>query len=143
MFSGKRQPYSIPFNPRSLVGGQVLAETPKDFNARYPRALASITMTVAGTLAQDDQLKVEIKLPALSGGGIAKTIVLASGETATSVAQKIAKALNDDAILRSYGCYANSALGVVTFYWPGLLGNNVTVVRTILVGVGTITLGNS
>lgn len=143
MFSGKRQPYLPAYNPESLVSGQVLVETPSDFLTRYARALASITITISGTLATNDQLRVSVNLPALPGGSLVKTVVLASGDTATAAAQKIAKALNDDALLRAYGCYANSLAGVVTFYWPGPLGNNVSLTQSVPVGVGVISLGNS
>ncbi|HEY9678670.1 MAG TPA: hypothetical protein V6C76_11715 [Drouetiella sp.] len=129
--------------PKSVVRGQLISETPAAFMSRYPRAFASITITISGTTANGDQLKVDINLPALPGGKISKTISLVGGDTVSSAAQKLAKAICDDATLQGYGVYANSLLGVVTLNWPGPLGNNVTITQSVVSGAETIALSNS
>lgn len=129
--------------PKSLVNGMLISEPDSKFLTRNPRAFASATITVAGSISNSDQLKVDVNLPALSGGKISKTITLTGSDTVSSAAQKLAKALNDDTVLQSYGAYANSLLGVVTFFWPGQLGNNVTLTQSVPVGAETITLGNA
>lgn len=128
---------------KSIVRGQLLQESPDAFLARFARAFASCTITVTGTLANNDQLRVNVNLPILSGGQISKTVVLTGADTTTTAAQKIAKALCDDPVLQSYGAYATALSNVVSFYWPGLLGNVVTLSSSVPVGSGVITLGAS
>ena len=129
--------------PMSIVRGQIISESPSAFLTRNARAFASCTATIAGSIANLDQIRLNLNLAALSGGKITKTITLTGTDTVSSAAQKMAKAINDDTVLQGYGCYANSLLGVVTVYWPGLLGNHVTLTQSVPVGSETITLGAS
>lgn len=129
--------------PRSLVRGMLISESASAYVSRLGRAFASATITVGGTLANLDQLRVVVNLPALPGGKVTLTVVLTGADTTTTAAQKIAKAINDSVDLRQYNCYANSAGAVVTFLWEGLLGNEVVLTQSVPVGSGTLTLGNS
>lgn len=127
--------------PQSIVRGQLISEPPSQFISRFVRAFASITITITGSISNNDQLQVNVTLPAI--GTISKTITATGSDTTTTLAQKIAKALSDDSTLRAYRTYANSLANVVTFNWPGPLGNFVTLTQSVPVGSESIALGNS
>ncbi|GEM_PF-4908911 len=138
----KRPSQLARFMPKSLLNGQIISEPVSSFLTRNPIGLASCTCTVSGTLSNNDQLRLNVILPGLPGGMITKTVTLVTDDTVSNGAQRLVKALNDDATLRAYGCYATAILGVITFYWPGLLGNSVSLTQSVPVGSGVLTLGN-
>lgn len=127
-----------------LVNGMLQNLNPADFLSLFARVAASLTITVTGTITDADEVTVDINLGLLPGGKVSKTIVVAAADTTTTLAQKIAKELADDATLRSYGAYAYALSNVVTVKWPGALGNQVSCSVGLSVGATEVlTLSNS
>ncbi len=125
--------------PTYVTGRGILVNaTASEFLTKYPRTFASITLTVGGSVTDGDTMTVNLNLAPLSGGKIAKTIAIVSGDTTTTVAQKIVKAFADDATFQAYGGVIHATAAVVTVKWPSLIGNEATLTRT-LSGGATIT----
>jgi hypothetical protein len=112
--------------------------SPAHYLSYFPRALSSVTLTVSGTITNNDTLSVTltngILLTPSPVGTRTVTVTAVTGDTITTVATKIAKALNDDVTLQPYGVFADTGPGgagglsnVVTLNWPGPLGNFTTV----------------
>lgn len=129
--------------PVSVAGGQNIEEPISDFLARNPRTFASITATITGSISASDALAVTIKLAALPSGSIAFNVVAAGGDTTTTLAQKFAKAVSDNAYMQAFGCYATSTANVVTINWPGPLGNQIGVSAAVSIGSEVISLGGT
>lgn len=125
------------------LNGRVITKSPWKFLADNPRSYASCTATIAGTIANNDNLRITIVLPALSGGKTVFNVLATGSDTTSSLAQKIAKAISDDPTMQDFGIYATSALNVVTIKGPGLVGNNLVVQQAVTVGAETISLSNS
>lgn len=131
--------------PQTTDGkGQLFELSQAQFATKYPRVMATITLTVAGSITDGDIITVNLNLATLTGGKIAKAIAIVGADTVSTVAAKIAKAFNQDADFQQAGGNAYTALGVVTFQWPGMVGNVVTLTRTLSVSATvTGTISNS
>ncbi len=126
--------------PGSVVGKQVVEESVAKFLARYPRTAASATVTITGTVATSDRLNLTFTLPVLPNGAVTVSATAGSGDSTTTLAQRMAAAISNNAVLQSFGVYATSLNNVVSIYWPGPLGNNVTLSQSVSPGSEVETL---
>jgi hypothetical protein len=118
--------------------------SPADFLAANPRTPGTLTITVGGTITNGDTANLTVTAPFLPGGSVTASASIVTIDTVDSIAQKLAKAINDNAILRRYGVYADSALAVVTVNWPGPLGAFATLTGSVAGGATeTLSFTNS
>jgi hypothetical protein len=119
-------------NPCSAVGGgQIVDLAPSQFLAANPRVPGTLTLTLAGTITNGDAVTITFTGKSLPGGAISVTATAAAGDTIETLAEKVAKAINDSAALQNFGVFADDALGVVTVSWPGPLGASCTVTKSV------------
>jgi hypothetical protein len=123
--------------------GQVQALSPSDFLAANPRVPGTVAITVAGTITNNDPITVNVKAPYINGGVAVPVAVTAlTGDSTATLAEKIAKAINDNAILDNFGVYADAVSNVVTLSCPGPMSAGL-LLTTAVGGSATETLAMS
>lgn len=127
-----------------IGNGGLITANQADILIKFPRVMASLTLTIGGTITNLDTITVNVNLGVLPGGKIAKTISVTGSDTVTTMAQKVVQAFADDATFQAYGGVIYAAGAVVTVKMPGLLGNEATLTRTLSGGATlTGTISNS
>jgi|SRR5215475_2119163 len=113
--------------------------SPKDaLTGGVARTAASQTGTVGGTITAGNTITTRFTNPTIPGGFRQVVYTVQAGDTTATVADGIAKAINDDTILKDEGIYATVNNLIVTFRQDGPVGNSTVVSRT-LSGGATIT----
>lgn len=122
------------FDPAvASAGGTLDYINPYKFAQSNPRSNATATITVSDTaINSGDTLSVAVTnniLKPINAGSntVTVTVTVGGSDTATTLAEKIAKALNDNSVLQQFGAFADAAAAVVTLTWPGPIGNFSTV----------------
>lgn len=118
-------------NDSVIISGQNISLSPADYAAAFPRTNGTITLTLTGTVTNNDSVTVNFAANFLPGQLVSLNVAIANGDTLASIAQKLATAINENATLRNFGVTADSALAVVTVNWPGPLASTVTVTITV------------
>lgn len=122
------------------VGGGVTAlQSPADFLAANPRVNATNALTLGGTITNLDNITLNLTHKLLTGGVLTKVIPVVTGNTLATIAEKIAVAFNDDAQCQALQILVDPVGAVVTFNWPGLVGN-LAVLTGSVSGAATETL---
>lgn len=96
------------------------------FLQQNPRASATATATLGGSVTANDTVAAALSNLAFPNGGVVVTVGAGGSDTATTLAAKLAAAINTNAVLRSYGVYATAAGAVLSVFHPGPLGNLTT-----------------
>jgi hypothetical protein len=147
-YMGARNPTLIPnlFIPVQSANGTTDVMDPATFLTTYPRADASVTLTVTGTITNGNTPNITLTNATFPGGVISFTYTVVTADTTTTVAEGIAKLINDSGIGDQYGLRADlsgtSNPNVVQIYHNGPVGNS-TVATTATPGTLTLTLSNS
>jgi len=76
------------------------------------------TITVSGSVAQNDSITTTFANPNLPGGSEAVQVTVGATPTVSTVAAQIAAAINADNALAAIGLTATAAAGVVTVSYP-------------------------
>lgn len=129
-----KQPTLLPnFDPQvvdasgqTADGPTVGAVNPATYLSNNPRAAATDTATLSGTITNGDSFVLTLTHVFFSGGSLSKTIAVVSADSLATLAEKAAKAFNDDAQCQALDVEvdAGGASGaVLTFNWPGPIGN--------------------
>jgi hypothetical protein len=136
-----RNPTLLPNTDTPVASGTGTLDlnSPAAFDAANPRVAATATATIAGTVALNDSLTLTITHGSFTGGSLSKTILAATGDTVSNLAEKFCNAFNQDAQCEAFGITLTALLGVITVNWPGPLGNVAVLSRVIGVGAETIT----
>lgn len=113
------------------AGGTCDLLSPSQFLVSNPRANATQTVTLSGTITNGDVIALQVNCGTLPGGALAVTVPVVTADTLATLAQKFAKGFNDSSAAQGVGLEvdAGGASGaVLTFNWPGPIGNlaNIT-----------------
>lgn len=120
MSSARESRNVLPNLPQSVVvgPGQMGNFTPAEMLKLFPRTGGSMTLTVGGTITDGDVLNVRIESGSLNE---VVEVPVASGDTTTTAATKLATGLNANLNLRAAGYVATSAAAVVTLSGVGAI----------------------
>jgi hypothetical protein len=88
------------------------------------------TVTLTGSAVSGDSFSVTFTSSVLTGSPITLTIPVVSGDTLTSLAAKLATAVNANAVISAAGLFASSTGVVCSIYQPTTLSPQVTYTRT-------------
>ncbi len=145
----RRRPTLLPNFDTPVVGAGSAGGnlSPADFLAANPRVDALATAEFAGAATSADEITVDLVNPVLAaqsvpGNRISHTVVVASGDTLSNLAEKLADLFNDDAFCQAADIRADATLGVVTFRQGGPAGNLSVLSSPQAEGV-VITLGGT
>ena len=103
---------------------------------------AAETVTLSGSAVSGDSFAVIFTSSALTGSPITITVPVVSGDTLTTLAAKLATAVNANSVMAAAGLYASSNGAVCSIYQPAALSPQVTFTRTSGASA-TVTLGTS
>ncbi len=120
-----RNPTLIPNFDRNVSSGSGSLDhtSPALFLSENPRTDATAEVTIGGTFTAGDVATVRVAHGLLPNGYLEKSYTVVGGDTASVVADALAKAFNDDATAMAHGLYADVAAGALTFNWPSVIGN--------------------
>jgi hypothetical protein len=120
-----RNPTLIPNFDRNVSSGSGSLDhtSPALFLSENPRTDATAKVTIGGTFTAGDVATVRVAHGLLPNGYLEKSYTVVGGDTASVVADALAKAFNDDATAMAHGLYADVAAGALTFNWPSVIGN--------------------
>ncbi len=134
------------YTPSTLNGsqGQVALLSPNDLLGQpgYQRVNATVLATIAGAVANGNQLRLTFTNTALNniGGTRVINITAVTGDSVDDLAERFIDAIAADPVLNSLGVFGTALpTGALTINWPGPVGNFTTVSRTIVSGSETIT----
>lgn len=102
------------------LGGGTLSLQLVGTNDPQVAAVNRYTITVGGTITNNDTLSVTVKNPNLAGGTEQVTITAVTADTTTTLAAKLAAAIVADANLAALGIGATSTAAVVTLTFPSV-----------------------
>ena len=127
---GKQLSYQ---SPNTALASSSMSRTP-----------ATATATVGGTAHNGDTITLVINNPVFARFGGAQTFAEANGSLSLEqLAEKLASAINDNAVCRGFGIRADVAADVVTISPPGPVGNYTTLVATNGATSATLTVSAS
>jgi hypothetical protein len=113
--------------PDATGGGEVFAyQDNQELLSLFPRHAASGTWTIAGSVTVGDTIALTIDhpiFPAAVANQIAVYTLAVAGDTVSTIASRLTALLNAEPTLKGYGVTASCVAGVITFKWPGPLGN--------------------
>lgn len=141
-------PTLIPNFDRSVVSNGVLsAQTTAQFMAANPRADATVTATIAGTISAGDIIPLTVVCGTLPGGSLGFEYTVQTSDTVATVAASIVDLVNSNATAQSVGLSAvtgntPATSGVITFKWNGPIGNFAILQSSALAPV-TITVAGT
>lgn len=115
---------------------------PATYLASNPRANATATATLGGTVTSGDVLTLTLSNPIFPNGLISHSITAGGSDTLNSLAEAFAKAFNDDTTAQQYGIDVDGVAAVLTFNWPGQVGNSA-VLSAPTEAPTTITVGGT
>lgn len=144
-----QNPTLIPdFNPLLNFGDGSTAFVSNDqFLSLYPRQSASATVTFTGSVTAGDTCSVELVNGLLPGGRLKLATLAISGDTLTTIAERLLDSANSNLVLQNLGVEAQlslvSANPVLTFLWRGPVGNLTQLSAQSFVFTATATIGGS
>lgn len=107
------------------------------------RAAGTLQITVGNSATAADVVALSIKGPSLPGGAVAVSYTVQSGDSLTNVAQGLAQAINDNAVLQQFEVAADSYKAVATLRQNGPMSAFTSVVNTSSGGnTETLTFNN-
>jgi len=96
--------------------------------AANPRANASATATIGGSVTTGDILTIEMQNTVFPGGVISHTYTTVGGDTVTTIAEALAALFDNDPIAQGFNVETTVAGAVITFNHAGPVGNFTTLV---------------
>ncbi len=148
-----RNPTLLPnFDVPTVAGDTLGLSSPAAFLAANPRADATATATIGGTITTDDEVTLVVTNPifgqprfgSLSPAEISHTYTAISSDTTATVAEGLADLFNDDPVAQAAGLRADvggTDGNVITFSHSGPIGNFSTLVK--LFSPDLITIGGT
>lgn len=126
-----RNPLLIPNFDRNLVADAADPAMPPTVNhaspATYlvnrPRANASATATIGGSVTTGDEVTIEMLNAVFPGGLISHTYTTVGGDTVTTIAEALAKLFDNDPVAAGFDITATAVGAVITFAQSGPVGN--------------------
>lgn len=126
-----RSPLLIPNFDRNLVSDATDPSMPPTVNhaspatylANNPRANASATATIGGSVTTGDEITLEMLNPVFPGGLISHTYTTVGGDTVTTIAEALAALFDNDPVAAAFDIDATAAGAVITFNQSGPVGN--------------------
>ena len=140
--------------PVATGSGTLGLQSPAAFLAANPRANATVTATIGGTITAGDILTLELTNNVFSNIVLQNTALtpiishsytVVAGDSVATIAQAFAKAFNDDAVAQGFGVEVDaggSSGAVLTFNHPGPVGNFSTLTAPTLESA-KITIGGT
>jgi hypothetical protein len=116
------------------INGVMALRSPSGFVKLFPRANASIAVTVGGTANPADVISLIFTSGLFTPFGNPVTVSYTVGGTddLEAITEGLAAAVNSNATLQSFGVFADAAKDVLTIYWPGPGGNFCTLTNSIV-----------
>jgi hypothetical protein len=121
-----------------MINGQICKQSESAFLAANPRANSTGSVTVAGTVATGDVLQIIFTGAFIPGGPITVAATAVAGDTDQTMAEKLAAAIEANAVLQGFGVTAYNSSAVVHVTWPGPIGTHI-VLSTHTTGAETFT----
>lgn len=124
-----QNPTLIPNTDPLLVFDQGSSQfvSPQQYLQLYPRQNASATVTFTGSVTVGDSCMIDLVNGTLPNGHLLLSVLAVTGDTLTSLAEKFLDAANSNLMLQTLGVTAEltivSSNPVLTFLWPGPVGN--------------------
>jgi hypothetical protein len=139
---------SLGFPDQTGGGGEVFqfVDTTQ-FLANYPRLDATGTVTFTGSVTAGDTCSITLVCGVFPGGVVQVSTLAVSGDTLTSIADRLLTLLNSNAVLKLFGVSASLAIvstnPVITIAWPGPIGNLAILQGQSYLNSETATLGGT
>lgn len=114
--------------------------SPSAIIAADARVAATNTVTVGGTAHTGDVCNVTLTSGLFPNGALTYSYTVQSTDTLSTIAQAIAKLINDDGNAHNFDIEADSAGAVVTISQAGPAGNFTTLTVSVTGGGATTTL---
>lgn len=111
----------------SVAPGITEALSPSRMLSENPRVDGEASVTLTGSVTEDDVVSIALECGVFSGGEKLIAVTAESGDTLTSLAQKLAAAINDDAACKAARIRANSLAAVVAIKWEGPVSTKANV----------------
>lgn len=102
------------------IGGGTLSLQLVGTNDPAVAAINNYTITIGGTITNGDTVTATFTNPGLPTAGESVTVPVVTADTTTTIAAKMAAAINADAALNALGITATSAVAVVTVTFPSI-----------------------
>lgn len=122
-------PTLIPNFDRPLASGSGTVDLldPSDYIADNPRANASATATIGGTITAADVVTLTLSCGTLPNESISFGYAVQSGDTVDDIANELADLINSSSTAADYGIFAevggHGSEATVTVNWEGPVGN--------------------
>ena len=146
-----QNPNLLPLMDIAVSSGQGTVDvmSPSRYLQNFPRADATVTCTVGGSVTNGDTVKLVFTTGAFSGGSYTTAAYpIVTADTTTTIAEQLVDLVASDANLAAHGVTAQltgtGAATQVVLHWGGPVGNYCTV-STVVTGSATeiFTFGNS
>jgi len=111
------------FDIPTLLNGTVTLTPPAELVVLEPRANATATATIGGTVTAGTTVSLVLTQNQLPNGAVTYTYDVLSGDTLASIAEGLASLVAADPVAQSFGIYATTDEAVLTVNWPGPAGN--------------------
>lgn len=121
--------------------GGIMSVDPDGFLTKFPRVASTCTITIGGTITNADVLHVEFQY--INGTKKRLDITVAGADTTSTLAAKLANAINADADLKAAGVKASVAAAVVTVSHDGPISLNSTLQSWARTGGVTVQVGGT
>ncbi len=144
-----QNPTIVPVFDPFIVEGENASQflSPLQFAAQFPRLPAKGTVTLTGSVTVGDTCFIDLLNGMLPGGVVNVAVLALSGDTLSTLAQKLSAAINTNPVLRTFGVISTTSVvgsdPVIALTWPGPLGNVTASVGWSYLSHGTITIGGS
>jgi hypothetical protein len=111
------------FDIPTLLNGTTTLTTPANVVTLEPRANATATATIGGTVTTGSTVSLVVTQGQLPGGAVTYAYHVVSGDTLATIAEGLASLIAADPIAQAFGIYATTNEAVLTVNWPGPAGN--------------------
>jgi hypothetical protein len=132
-----RNPTLVPnFDRPTYNGNTIDHSSPAVFDAASARADATMTITVAGTMAATDTITATITF---GSNVVTETYTLGAGDTTAALAAAgLVNVINSDQVAAGFGIYATAVGAVITIRFNGPIGNSAVVTTAVGGGGGAL-----
>lgn len=112
------------FDVPTAQNGTTTLVTPEAVLTLEPRANATASATIGGTVTTSSTVYLTVTQAQLPGGALTYTYTVVSGDTLATIAEGLASLINNDQTNAAvFGIFATTNEAVVTVNWPGPCGN--------------------
>lgn len=141
----KGNPTIVPnMDPSASSGnGTVDHLSPQQFIAGNPRADATASLTVGGSITAGDSVGINVTCAVLPNGLLGFAYTVQGGDTTTTIAENLADLVNDSVIAANVGLRADAAGAILTLHWNGPVGNFAKVTGVVNPAVPTDLFGGT